>query len=314
MLPLWIFSEGDRVRGLGHLSRCSAYAQAWRQQGGVVHWVVDGDALASTLLEGESVSWGRWQQQSIPPQQAVAIVDSYSASLETLQSMAAGFVRVMYLDDTERLDYPQGMVVHASPGPHGDKSGAAIWRWGPGWQPLRPPFWSVPTRTRFADRVERILIIMGGTDVRDLTPGLVSRLRQSHPDMELNVVNRERDTRLSGCRQHHRLDAEQMIALMSHCDLAISAAGQVTYELARCGLPGMLVGVADNQRRQLAGWCGPDAFMSAGWWHDTALLSRLEQGLTALSAPDERARRSQGLQQLMTGNGTLEALSWLNQR
>ena len=82
--------------------------------------------ISSTLLEGESVSWGRWQQQSIPPQQAVAIVDSYSASLETLQSMAAGFVRVMYLDDTERLDYPEGMVVHASPGPHGDKSGAAI--------------------------------------------------------------------------------------------------------------------------------------------------------------------------------------------
>ena len=314
MLPLWIFSEGDKVRGLGHLSRCSAYAQAWRQLGGTVHWVVDGDALACTLLKGESVSWSNWQQQSIPPQQAVAIVDSYSASLETLQSMAAGFVRVMYLDDTERLDYPQGMVVHTSPGPHGDKSGAAIWRWGPGWQPLRPPFWSVPARARFPDRIERILIIMGGTDVRDLTPGFVSRLRHSHPDMELNVVNREPDTRLSGCRQHHCLDAEQMVALMCHCDLAISAAGQVTYELARCGLPGILVGVADNQRRQLAGWCGPDAFISAGWWHDTTLFSRLEQGLTALSAPDERARRSQGLQQLMAGNGTLEALSWLNQR
>lgn len=314
MLPLWIFSEGDRVRGLGHLSRCSAYAQAWRQQGGAVHWVVDGDALASTLLKGESVSWGRWQQQPIPPQQAVAIVDSYSASLETLESMAAGFVRVMYLDDTERLDYPLGMVVHASPGPHGDKSGAAIWRWGPGWQPLRPPFWSVPTRTRFADRVERILIIMGGTDVRDLTPGLVTWLRQHCPEVELDVIIRGHDPRLSGCRQHHRLDASQMAALMYRCDLAISAAGQVTYELARCGLPGILVGVADNQASQLAGWCGPDTFISAGWWHDTALLSRLEQGLTALSAPDERARRSQGLQQLMAGNGTLEALSWLNQR
>lgn len=314
MPPLWIFSEGDKVRGLGHLSRCSAYAQAWQQQGGSVHWVVDGDELASTFLMEESVCWGSWQLQHIPPQQAVAIVDSYSASLETLQSIANGFVRVIYLDDTERLDYPEGMVIHASPGAHGNKSGATIWRWGPGWQPLRAPFWSLPTRTRFPDRVERILIIMGGTDVRDLTPRLVSRLRQYHPDMELNIVNRESDNRLSGCRQHHRLDAEQMAALMSHCDLAISAAGQVTYELARCGLPGILIGVADNQRRQLTGWCSSDAFISAGWWHDTDLFFLLEQGLTALSAPDERARRSQVLQELMAGNGTLEALSWLNQR
>lgn len=314
MLPLWIFSEGDKRRGMGHLSRCSAYAAAWRQQGGTVHWVVDGDDLASAMLKEESVSWGNWQQQPISPQQAVAIVDSYSASLTTLQSIAAGFVRVIYLDDTERLDYPEGMVIHASPGTPGNKCGAATWQWGPGWQPLRPPFWSVPARTRVPERIERILIIMGGTDVRDLTPGLVTWLRQHCPEVELDVVTREPDPRLEGCRQHHRLDAEQMVSLISRCDLAISAAGQVTYELARCGLPGILVGVADNQASQLAGWCGPDAFLPGGWWHEPALFSRLEQGLSRLATQDERARRACKLQALMAGNGTLEALSWLNLR
>lgn len=314
MLPLWIFSEGDECRGLGHLSRCSAYAAAWLQQGGTVHWVVEGDELASALLKEESVSWGNWQQQRICAQQAVAIVDSYSASLATLESISAGFLRVLYLDDIERLDYPEGLVIHASPGTPGNKPGPALWQWGPGWQPLRPPFWSVPARTRVPERIERILIIMGGTDVRDLTPRLVTWLRQHCPDAELNVINRAPDSRLSGCLQHHRLDAGQMAALMCRCDLAISAAGQVTYELARCGLPGLLIGVADNQARQLAGWCGPNAFLSGGWWHDADLLSRLEQGLARLSAQEERVRRAQGLQQLMAGNGTLEALSWLSQR
>ncbi|WOX49769.1 hypothetical protein R2B70_07270 [Aeromonas sp. XH] len=313
MPPLWIFSEGDQARGLGHLSRCSAYAAAWRQQGGTVHWVVDGDELASTLLGKESVSWDTWQQRPISPQQAVAIVDSYSASLATLESISAGFLRVLYLDDTERLNYPKGLVIHASPGTPGNQSDIATWRWGPGWQPLRPPFWSVPARIRVSTRIERILLIMGGTDIHDLQPGLVTWLRRHHPDAELNVVNRAPDSRLSGCRQHHNLDAGQMADLMCRCDLAISAAGQVTYELARCGLPGVLIGVADNQARQLAGWCGPDTFVSGGWWQDAALLSRLEQGLATLATAEERARRAQGLQRLMAGNGTLEALSWLNQ-
>ena len=39
MPELWIFTEGDLQRGLGHLTRCSAYASAWRGQGGKVHWV-----------------------------------------------------------------------------------------------------------------------------------------------------------------------------------------------------------------------------------------------------------------------------------
>lgn len=315
MLPLWIFSEGDKARGLGHLSRCSAYAAAWQQQGGTVQWVVDGDELAKTRLKGANVSWGSWQQRSIvAPQPAVAIVDSYSASLATLESIAASFSRVIYLDDTQRLNYPRGMVIHASPGTPGHKPGAATWQWGPRWQPLRPSFWSLPARTQVSGRIERILIIMGGTDVRDLTPALVEWLQLHRPDIHLDVTIDQPDPRLQGCKQHHRLDAEQIVNLMSQCDIAISAAGQVTYELARCGLPGILIGVADNQASQLAGWCRADGFLSAGWWHETALLSRLEQGLSLLDSADERIKRALSLQAWMAGNGTLEAIAWLSQK
>lgn len=313
MPPLWIFSEGDETRGLGHLSRCSAYAAAWRAQGGSVQWVVDGDALAGALLGGERVRWEVWQEQPVSPQQAVAIVDSYSASLATLESISAGFVRVIYLDDIKRLPYPAGLVIHASPGAPIPQPGAANWQWGPGWQPLRPPFWSVPARTRISSRIERILIIMGGTDVRDLTPGLVAWLHAHRPELSLEVVIRQPDPRLTGCRQHHGLDAGQMVELMSRCDLAIAGAGQVSYELARCGLPGILIGVADNQAEQLAGWCGPDGFVSAGWWHEQSLFPRLAQGLSLLDNPEERSSRTRALQARMSGNGTLEALAWLNQ-
>lgn len=301
------------MRGLGHLSRCSAYASAWQAQGGAIHWVVDGDELARDRLTGETVCWGAWQNQHFSPQQAVAIVDSYSASLATLESISAGFVRVIYLDDTKRLPYPAGLVIHASPGVPGHPQGAAHWQWGPWWQPLRPPFWSVPPRTEVSAHIERILIIMGGTDIRDLTPKLESWLHHQYPDIELEVVTTAPDPRLAHCHQHHSLDADQMVGLMSRCDLAISSAGQVTYELARCGLPGILIGIADNQAEQLAGWNDPDGFVSAGWWHDEGLFIQLTHAMTLLGEQNERTRRACRLQARMAGNGTLEALAWLNQ-
>lgn len=35
-MKLWIFTEGDQLRGLGHLSRCASYAAAWEKLGGEV--------------------------------------------------------------------------------------------------------------------------------------------------------------------------------------------------------------------------------------------------------------------------------------
>lgn len=32
-MKLWIFTEGDQLRGLGHLSRCASYAAAWENLG-----------------------------------------------------------------------------------------------------------------------------------------------------------------------------------------------------------------------------------------------------------------------------------------
>ena len=314
MLPLWIFSEGDPKRGLGHLSRCSAYAAAWRQQGGAVQWVVDGDDAAAIMLQGERVTWSAWQQQEVDHNEAVAIVDSYSASATTLKSIADHFERVLYLDDTERLDYPKGLVIHAAPGEAKVKSGEAQWLWGPSWQPLRTAFWSIPPRTHFPPSITKILVIMGGTDIRQLTPKLVSWLHTHYPEVSIETVVQHPLPTLSHCTQHHHLNAEQMAELMCQCDLAISSAGQVTYELARCGLPGILIGAADNQAAQLQGWCEGGGFIYGGWWHDSHLLTRLSQALCELTSANSRAERAHRLQHQMAENGALKAVAWLAQR
>ena len=60
-MQLHIYTEGDLRRGLGHLVRCMAYACAWRQRGGEVTWVVDGDDHARRYVQAEKVVWSAWQ-------------------------------------------------------------------------------------------------------------------------------------------------------------------------------------------------------------------------------------------------------------
>lgn len=310
--PLWIFTEGDRQRGLGHLTRCSAYAAAWEMQGGEVHWVVDGDETARQWLSVELVCWQGWQSQ-LPTLNfyGVAIVDSYTAELETLQMIAAAFDRVIYVDDLERRFYPKGLVVHGAPGVGPTMPGEARWVYGPAWQPLRPAFWEVPQRHTVPEDVARLLIMMGSTDPRGLLPRMTEVARRVFPAAEVHAVLGHSGTAPQGCIVYRQLDAPAMRELMLSVDLAVSAAGQTSYELARCGVPGVLVGVADNQTKQLCEWPLTGAFISAGWWYEPELAAQVGAGLRQLSSAAVRLAAANAGQKCSDGQGVMRALAWL---
>ncbi|TJZ77296.1 glycosyltransferase [Chitiniphilus eburneus] len=312
-MTLWLYSEGDAARGMGHLSRCLAYAQVWRQSGGDVRWVVDGDAAARGMLGGECVAWHAWQQMPPLPDcgEDVAIVDSYSATLDTLRQISGHAGRTMFLDDTERLAYPDGLVVHAAPGVGVDR-GEARWARGPAWQPLRPAFAEVPRRSDVVSAITRLLVLMGGTDPRGLTSRMVALARQAYPRADIHVVLGSAEVpEPAGCTVHCRLDAMAMRDQMLAADLAISAAGQTVCELARCGTPAILIGVADNQQKQLREWPILGTAVAAGWWHDAQLDEQVLAALAAVTAPETRYAMAQAGQDAVDGQGVARALAWL---
>lgn len=313
MTDLHIYTEGDQQRGLGHLTRCSAYASAWSLQYGSVHWVVDGDDAARRLLHGARVEWHTWQNTPVTERwDAVAIVDSYSATLPVLQSIAASYRRVVYLDDTFRLPYPAGLVVHAAPGEPRAVAGEAEWLWGPAWQPLRPAFWNVPKRTHVAERVNRILVLMGGTDPHNLTPRMVELARAVCPDAEIHaVIGTQSLSDIAGCITHRGLNDGQMAKLMCESDVAISAAGQTTYELAACGLPSVLVCLIDNQAGNLKGWAENDAFPDGIWWNAESYETYIINFLKKMSSREYRTSRSIAAQKLVTGEGVCRLIELL---
>ncbi len=111
-------------------------------------------------------------------------------------------------------------------------------------------------------RAGRILVTFGGADPDNHTQQALQALQaiqQRNPrDARLQVdvvtgaefrhrgqLDRFLDTSTLNVSLHH--DVQRMSRLMLKADMAISAGGSTCYELARCGVPAVVVSIADNQ-------------------------------------------------------------------
>jgi UDP-2,4-diacetamido-2,4,6-trideoxy-beta-L-altropyranose hydrolase len=306
---LVILTEGDWARGLGHLGRCLGYAQHWRRMGRQVLWIVDGDDAARRFLDGETVVWRRWQEGGDTPEVkgAVAIADSYSASPAALHAIGDRAAAAVYLDDLELDDYPPGLVVHSAPGPL-DRSGRrAQWLIGPAWQPMPAPFWTLAGRKPAIDEIRSILVLVGGTDLRDLGRRLATLARRFCPDSRIDLVlgagARSEGADFGHVTVHRALPPAALRDLMLDADLAISAAGQTLYQLARCGVPTLMIGVAENQVKHLREWPETGAMASAGTWDASDLDQRILDGLDSVKPAQVRADMSKAAQAVVDGQG-----------
>lgn len=305
---LAIYTEGDAFRGMGHLSRCGGYAEAWRERGGHVRWVVDGDGLARRTLSvvKDEVAWRTWQEDLEPDHADAVLIDSYTVSKAVVAKIAKSSRVTACVDDLFRTVYPgEVTVVHGAPGPLPD-SLEGNWLTGPEWHPMRRAFWEGRVRHYESQKVRRCLILAGGVDSRGVIPTLAKAALACLPAVRLDIVGGSTevwlDHKSADIRVHPHLSAEEMRDLMTASDLAISAAGQTIYELARCGCPAVLVGIAENQRRHIEHWPEVGSAVSAGWWTDPALSEKIERHIRALCSERRRAMSTAG-QRVVDGQG-----------
>ncbi|MEN6078640.1 hypothetical protein [Chromobacterium piscinae] len=313
MLPLHIFTEGGLSQGLGHLTRCLAYAHAWRELGRNVCWWVDGDKYASNLLLEESVTWGKWQEQCTAPNiNAFGLVDSYSASSFVLDIIVKSHSKVIFLDDTFRIQYPKGYVVHATECDDVPEvvKGDSTWLIGKEWQALRPAFWRNFPAKNISFYVKNIFIMIGGTDHLNLTEKVCNELKAAHPYGMLHIVSNKK-LHLENARFYNSLTDYEICDLMMMCDFSITSASQCIFELAKVGMPGIILATAQNQDQQLQVWSENGSFLSAGCWYKTAANEKLRECINNISSFDVRQYMSTISRMEMSGVSKPKALELL---
>jgi spore coat polysaccharide biosynthesis predicted glycosyltransferase SpsG len=311
-----ILTEGSAEIGFGHITRCSALYETFEAHGDEPLLILNGDQIAADLVADKRSQVFDWMKDDARFFQCAAgaemvIIDSYLAGPEFYRALSERVPCAVYVDDIQRLSYPKGIVLNGSilserldyP-----KKEGVRYLCGADYAFLRKEFRDA-TEKYIAPAVKTILVTFGGEDIRQMTGLVVAAIGAAYPAVALSVVIgkgfKGADTMTyatGGMVTMARFpDASCMRNLMEQADIAISAGGQTLYELARIGVPTVGIGVAENQKTNLAGWADSGFMRFAGWYDDPRIVPNICAAVKELIPPEVRRRCSAAGQRIMDG-------------
>ena len=320
--------------GFGHLRRCLTLAQELAARDFEPRFWLDGDAAALEVVraagyvpvavsrEAREPEWSRAQVARERPEALVA--DSYAldeAYFHTLRPAVPLLVIDDLADRALDADLVQNGAIDAATlpyrlGPGADQGPGMTCRtlFGPAYALLRPSFRDMRRGVPFRSTVERVLVTLGGADPAGHTDAVVRHLLGVLSESvvievvlgplfgaagTLEAIAQAHPGRV---RLHRALP--DLAPLMREADLAVSAGGQTTFELAAAGVPAVALELADNQRVLLAGFARAGTLLAIGKAAAPDMGTRLAEAAGHLCMdPALRRRMSEAGPALVDGRG-----------
>lgn len=242
------------------------------------------------------------------------VVDSYDVSEEALAATHVSFVAV--IDDLGDRSLPVDLVINGSihaMALHYRVQSRTRLLLGPRYMLLRDEFAREPQRI-VRERVERMLITVGGSDPSSLTPRMMEWVRHALGRVEIDVVvgplfpfacaeRVETMAREDSSVTIHR-DPWDISRLMLAADIALCGGGQTAYELAATGTPAAAIRLAANQTGNLTGLSAEGAIAWIGDLGHGDLRAKVVTELVGLSSsPARREAMSRSGRRLVDGRG-----------
>jgi len=282
--------------GIGHVMRCLALAHAWQAHGGKVVFALATGAcdlenrirshgvtiLIVEAVPGSSEDAARTLEICAQSEPAWLVVDGYHFSADYLESLSTAKKRLLVIaDDDEFPGCECDIMVDPnleSAQTHLRLGHQSVLLRGPAYALLRREFLDYARlRKAIPDNAVRVLITFGGGDLPNASLVALRALQDIiDRDLDVTVVigpsNRHRailQAAVKECRHTVRLleNVDNIPELMAHADLAITAGGGTSYELAFMQVPMILVPIADNQIQPANAFASAKAAITAGPLH-----------------------------------------------
>jgi UDP-2,4-diacetamido-2,4,6-trideoxy-beta-L-altropyranose hydrolase len=264
--------------GTGHLMRCLALAQAWKDGGNKVTFITNcqSEGLLQRLREEEfslhvlagshpdPKDWNYTKDILAGYPDAWVVLDNYHFDEVYQQQVKEAGHPLLVIDDMAHLKHYYADIVlnqnlHAEKLPYSGEPYTRLLL-GTSYVLLRREFLAWNDREREIPGVARhVLVTLGGSDAENHTLKVIQALQKVDiTGLEATVVvgagNPHADVLEAAARQNHvpiRLvrDARDMPPLMAGADMAISSAGSTVWELLFMGTPALVIILADNQRQ-----------------------------------------------------------------
>lgn len=330
---IFIRADANERIGTGHVMRCMAIADALKQCGQQVCFLI-ADDRGSCLLKDRNQEYlvlhtdYASMEEELPRLRQIFeekkpdffLADSYSATPDYLREVRK-HVPVGLLDDGVLTGYPVDVLINynifAARSLYGT-AGETCTRYllGPEYVPLRREFTGVDYAVR--ERAERVLITTGGSDKYNLGAELLKKALAGTDtaDMQYTVVSGAYNTHFRELQElayrHENVrvcsNVGDMSRLMRDSDLAVSAGGSTMYELSAVGVPVICFSFVDNQERIVKGFAekglvcfGGDYLAQGG-----SMTEEIVYHIGRLAADfNLRKSCSQKLRNLVDGQGAL---------
>ena len=273
--------------GFGHLTRCRALAMALRSEGKRSVMVGPAAEYARSVDQETFEDWipaPEWSSANEDADRLIGVARKFEAEWLVLDDyridesyqlrVREAGLRWLQFDGTASKPLWADIVLNANPAARSEDYQAVLRNpnarllLGPRYAILRPEFDHV-TPQEPGRPIRRILLTFGGGDDRGANQFVLSTLLPvTSTEQEFVVIagatNPSNPSLKRWIDAHGRgrvslhIDPEQVAPLFASCDLAVMAGGTSTYEAARCGLPMILISIADNQVGQSKAWsdCG----------------------------------------------------------
>jgi len=325
-MKIVILTEGGRNIGFGHISRCCALYDAFAEKGIKPCLLINSDIAAGKALEGRNYKILNWLKDqrglfTIIKRPDIAIIDSYLAGKGLYRKIADRARTAVYIDDNNRIDYPEGIVINGSIYAEEldyPKAGHVDHVLGVKYALLRKEFWRVRNK-RIRDEIKTAMITFGGDDSRGMTPKVLKLLVEKYPKLSKKVIigSAFRNiSRIENAKDHkteliYGPSAKKMKCLMFESDIAISAGGQTLYELSCLGTPAIVVKAADNQANNVKGFQRNRIVKYIGRWDDSDILSGIEKGVREMRGKIKRHLLSRRAVSLVDGQGARRVAGYI---
>ena len=317
---LTVLTEGGRVFGFGHITRCLSIGKYFEESGLIVEFIIDGDDSISSMLENQPFVLMDWLNNRSVLQKlqesAFILIDSIRITDDQIREIQKLDADIVYIDDEKRRNVlDKGFVLDwtvLSDDKHyflPKKEGVA-YLLGSKYTPLRESFKNT-NKVCVAKEVQNVLISFGGSDVRNLTPVVLETLSKNFPNLKKRIVVGAGFENIENIKLFqdentiliYNVNAEKMVSLMQESDIAISSGGQTLYELAYLGLPTIAILLVENAREDTEGWAKIGAINYIGNFDDTDLMKKLVISIELLESQERRQKMQSDGGQFIGFNG-----------
>lgn len=328
--------------GFGHLMRCRTLAEELSRQGeevAIIGPIAEYQTSKDMDLFSVWVPKPHWGSETEDANFVLAQAEKYNARALVLDDYRVNEEyqkilrnnRLPWLQFDGKADRPlwADIILNASPaaaGLHYDdavKNKNTKLLLGPQYGIVRAMFSSQNTPLVRPD-VSTILVTFGGGDDRGAILMTLDRLLPIiSSGVRIVVISGKSNPRNAEIRRWIidnavecvtlRIDPDDVASVYRQCDMAVMSGGTSTFEAASCGLPMVLLTIADNQVEQASAWATLGVALYAG-----SIDSEPGRGLTdavarLLDAPITRTQMAQSARSLVDGLGSSRVASELLQ-